>query len=186
MPDRTYVIEIRNTAGEQGAGSRVGGAGAGAGKADQQTEEPSPSPDKGEVLGAILQKAIGKLTVYGTTRQVLDSVVSHKLSQVEILTGSREAQERATYLYNTIGSFVDSAVNGAIMGASIGGAGAGAYGAAIGAVVGVVKAGVSYGINYAKATDNLNKQRAVENVSRDLVAQRITISGSRYMNARQM
>ena len=184
MENREYVIEIRNSAGDTGAGDRVGGAGAGAGKAEDQT--PNPEPSKDEILGTILKKSIGKLTVYGTTRQVLDSVVSHKLSQVEILTGSREEQERATYLYSTIGSFVDSAVSGAIMGASVGGAGAGPYGAAIGAVVGVVKAGVSYGINYAKATDTLNKQRTVENVSRDLAAQRITISGSRYMNARQM
>lgn len=180
MAERQFMIVIRNETGENenGAGAKVGGAGG----IKNATGGKKKASTYGEKIGEKFEKMLKPAAAYGTARRVMNLVVNHNNSLIEVTTGSREQQERTTYLYNTIGSYVDSAVYGAISGFALGGVG----GAAIGAVLGVATKFTSELTNYAMASDTLAKQRALENISRDMAAQRATVSGSRYMNATQM
>lgn len=185
MAERQYVIRIENnTSG--GAGDKVGGAG-GISRTNKTTPTSRKSDtDQGaKAAKAFLRQAGVPLTgmaAYGTVRKITNEIVSHNNSLIYVKTGSREAQERQTFIYNTSMGFVDSLV----MGASGGFAVAGLPGAAIGALIGVVSQGLNMGINYTKTSDTLAKNRQLENIQRDLQAQRVTTNGSRYMTASQM
>ncbi len=183
MAERQFIIRIENnTSG--GAGDKVGGAG-GIGRMNKSNVTESESKKSSNMGKALLRQAGVPLTgmaVYGTVRKITNEIVSHNNSLIQVKTGSREQQERQTFIYNTSMGFVDAAVTGAATGAMVGGP----YGAAIGAVIGVVKQGVGMAVNVAKTSDILAKNRQLENIQRELQAQRVTTSGSRYMNALQV
>lgn len=123
--------------------------------------------------------AIGGVMV---VKHVVDEVVMHNNSLIEITTGSREAQQRATYKYNTASSYVGSALKGAAGGGMFGGV----AGAAVGALLGVVQNGLSRVVSISKNAYRIGKESDLEFIQRQLAGQRETVSGSRYMNATQM
>lgn len=180
MTERQFVIRIDNNT-QNGAGAKVGGAGGIGGQ-----NKTNPTESIGEKMSMFLANQMGipltGMAVYGTARKITNTIVSHNNSLIEVLTGSREQQERTSYIYNTSMGFVDSAVAGAAAGAMVGGP----LGAGVGAILGVAKQGLSMAINIAKTSDLLSKQRQLENITRDLQTQRVTVNGSRYMNATQM
>lgn len=179
MAERQFVIRIENTA-QVKAGEKVGGAGGISKKSQTKTQE------SGNGMGKFLAKQMGVpltgLAAYTTVRKITGTIISHNNSLIEVRTGSREQQERTSFIYNTASGFVDSAVTGAAAGAMAGGP----VGAAAGAVIGIVKQGISMTVNIAKTADLLAKQRTLENITRDLQTQRVTTNGSRYMNATQI
>lgn len=183
MAERQFIIRIENNTGG-GVGGKVGGVG---GISNSNNIEPTQKTGKSQpnVAKAFLRQAGVPLTgmaAYGTVRKITNEIVSHNNSLIYVKTGSREAQERQTFIYNTSMGFVDSLVAGAAAGAMV----SGPAGAAIGALIGVMNQGLNMAINYAKTSDTLAKNRQLENIQRDLQAQRVTTNGSRYMTASQM
>lgn len=178
MAERQFVIRIVNDT--QGtAGDKVGGAG-GIGKKNKTNS----TETMGKLGKFVMQKAGVPLTgmaMYGTVRKITNEIVSHNNSLIQVKTGSREQQERQTFIYNTATGFLDAAVTGAGAGFMAGGV----LGAGIGALLGVTKQGLSMAINVAKTSDILAKNKQLENIQRELQTQRVTVSGSRYMNALQ-
>jgi hypothetical protein len=162
MAERQFMIVIRNETDPKTPGDSSGAGGKGG-------------------VGKLLSKKAAALVSYGTIVSVADSIISHNNSLVEVCTGSRELQERTTYKYNTAKSFVNSAVAG-----GIGGAAYGPIGALTGAAIGLVSAGFSYTINRAKQEHTIRENERLEIAQRQMAAQRVTISGSRHMNATQM
>lgn len=183
MAERQYVIRIENKTGG-GAGDKVGGAG-GIGRMNK-TNTTQSSDTSGAKLGEMILKQAGVpltgMAAYGTVRKITNEIVSHNNSLIQVKTGSREQQERQTFIYNTASGFVDAAVTGAATGAMVGGP----VGAGVGAILGVVKQGLGMAVNVAKTSDILAKNRQLENIQRELQAQRVTVSGSRYMTATQV
>ena len=187
MAERQFIIRIENSTGG-GVAEKVGGAG-GIARMNKTNATQSSSKKEGDGDGklarAFLRQAGVPLTgmaVYGTVRRITNEIISHNNSLIYVKTGSRELQERTTFIYNTSMGFVDSAVTGAASGAMVGGP----IGAGVGALLGLAKQGLSMAINVAKTSDMLAKNRQLENIQRDLKSQRVTTSGSRYMNATQM
>ena len=182
MAERQFIIRIENTT-QGGAGDKVGGAG---GIARMNKTNKKESSDKSTKFAQFMLKQAGVpltgLAAYGTVRKITNEIVSHNNSLIQVKTGSREQQERQTFIYNTSMGFVDAAVTGAATGAMVGGP----VGAGVGALIGVVKQGLGMAVNMAKTSDILAKNRQLENIQRELQAQRVTVSGSRYMTATQM
>ena len=184
MAERQFLIIIRGEALDGGAGNKLGGAG---GIQDSLGGETTQSGGKeklsnAEKAGNLLTKKMLGLVSYGAVTSTINRVWSHHNSLIEVKTGSREQQERQTYIYNNVSSLVNSTVGGAMAGASV----AGLPGLAVGAAIGLVSSITNYGINYAMQTDVISKNRQLEDVTRQLSTQRVTISGSRYMNVTQM
>jgi hypothetical protein len=179
MAERQFIIRIENTA-QAKAGEKVGGAGGISKKSQTKTQE------SGNGMGKFLARQMGVpltgIAAYATVRKITGTIISHNNSLIEVRTGSREQQERTSFIYNTATGFVDATVTGASAGAMAGGV----YGAVAGAAIGVVKQGISMTINIAKTADLLAKQKTLENITRDLQTQRVTTNGSRYMNATQI
>lgn len=175
MAERQFVIRIVNDT-QGNAGDKVGGAG-GIGKMNKTNST--------EKLGDFVMKKAGVpltgMAMYGTVRKITNEIVSHNNSLIQVKTGSREQQERQTFIYNTATGFLDAAVTGA----SAGFMAVGALGAGLGALLGVTKQGLSMAINVAKTSDILAKNKQLENIQRELQTQKVTVSGSRYMNALQ-
>lgn len=183
MAERQFLIVIRNET-NGGAGDKLGGAG---GIQDSLGGETTQSGGKeklsnAEKAGSMVTKKMLGLVSYGAVTSAINRVWTHNNSLIEVKTGSREQQERQTYIYNNVSSLVNSTVGGAIAGASV----AGLPGAAVGAAIGLVSSITNYGINYAMQTDVISKNKQLEDITRQLSAQRVTISGSRYMNVTQM
>ena len=181
MAERQFVILIRNETTGSGAGQRVGGAGGIKNRQQAQSKQTTKEPKDNSA--AALRGAIGKgLIVYGAVRKVTNEIASFAISTVEVRTGSRELQQRTSYAYNTVTSFVDSTVAGAATGAMAGGV----SGAIAGAALGIAKQGASMLIDAHKTSLQLGLSESLENITRNLAAQRSTVSGSRYMNVTQM
>lgn len=181
MAERQFVLVIRNETDENGAGSKVGGAGGIKKKQGGESSSQSGNKDNKKGVTDLLEKQAKGLITYAAISSAVDSVISYNNSLIEVRTGSRELQERTTYKYNTAKSFVNSAITGGIAGAKFGPAGV-----AVGALIGLATAGVSYAINRAKQENTIRENERLEIASRQMAAQRVTVSGSRYMNATQM
>lgn len=180
MAERKYVLVIRNEAGGS-AGDKVGGAGGIKNKQGGESSSKSGGKSKKTVTDLLEKQARGLIT-YAAISSAVDSVISYNNSLIEVRTGSRELQERTTYSYNVAKSFFNSTVVGGMTGAKYGGV----WGAAAGAVIGFVGSGLSYGINRAKQENVIAENARLEMAQRQTSAQRVTVSGSRYMNATQM
>lgn len=183
MAEKQFVIRIVNET-QGGAGAKVGGPGGVANRTGGSKTQSKKGEGGGweEALGERLKKMVAPVALYRATKSVVDQVGNHHISLVEIRTGSKEQQQRISFAYNTANGFLESGISGAMQGATIGGG----WGALIGSVVGLVQQGASMGINYLMQSDVLSKQRSLEQMQQDLSAQRVTVSGSRFMNASQM
>lgn len=177
MAERQFVIVIRNESGGNGVGNQVGGAGGISGQ--QQREEGSQKKDWTDVIGARFKKFATVGGTFAFVKSTVDTIVTHNNSLIEIQTGSKEAQARASFIYNNASSFVSSVAGGAMAGAF-----AGPAGMAVGAVIGAVSDVFGKLINYSLETDKISKQRRVEEYQNFLAtSQRVTVTGSRYMSA---
>jgi hypothetical protein len=184
MAERQFIIRIVNDT-EGGAGQSVGGAGGLGNKAGGSSKK--TSNDGGAVVDKIekrLAKMVAPAALIRGSKSIVDQVVQHNNSLIEIRTGSKEQQQRTSFIYNTTSGFVGGGLSGAMTGLVL--TGGNPAGAAIGALVGIVQQGATMGINYLKQADILREQRNLETMQQNLAAQRVTISGSRYMNASQM
>lgn len=164
MAERQFMIVIRN-------------------ETDPKTPVDSSGVGGKGGVGKLLTKKAAALVSFGAIVSVADNIISFNNSLIEVRTGSRELQERTTYIYNTTKSFVSSAIAGGIAGAAYGG---GPVGAVAGAAIGLVSAGFSYTVNRAKQEYTISENARLETAQRQMAAQRVTVSGSRYMNATQM
>ena len=181
MAKKEYVILIRNEAGKQGVGKKVGGAG-GIGNAQGGESAGGEGRKQQKSATAVIEKSVKGLLTYGAVSSIVDKVASHNHSLIEIRSGSKELQQRTTYQYNLAKSFVNSVATGAISGATVGGPG----GAAVGAALAIAMQGVSFGVNYVQQTSVIAENKRAESIQRQSTIQRATVSGSRYMNATQM
>lgn len=180
MAKHTYKLIIQNKTSDSGAGDKVGGAGGI--KTKQGGESSSNSGKNQKTVTDLLAKQARGLITYAAISSAVDSVISYNNSLIEVRTGSRELQERTTYNYNLKKSFIGSTITGGIAGAAYGGV----VGVGVGAVIGLLGAGVSYTINRAKQEGVIAENARLETAQRQMAAQRVTVSGSRYMNATQM
>lgn len=185
MAERQFIIRIENSTGGGGAGKKVGGAGGIANKTGGSSTQSSggSSSSVTDKIEQRLMKMLAPAALLRGGKSIIDQVVQHNNGLIEIRTGSKEQQQRTSFAYNTASGFVDSTISGAASGLLL--TGGNPAGAAIGALLGLVKQGASMGINYFKQADILEKQRTLEQMQQNLAAQRVTISGSRYMNVTQ-
>lgn len=184
MAERQFVIRIENATGG-GAGQKVGGAGGIANKTGGSSTQGrvGSSSSVTDKIEQRLMKMLAPAALIRGGKSIIDQVVQHNNSLIEIRTGSKEQQQRTSFVYNTVSGFVDSALSGGTTGLLL--TGGNAVGAGIGALLGLLKQGASMGINYLKQADILEKQKTLEQMQQNLAAQRVTVSGSRYMNVTQ-
>jgi hypothetical protein len=174
-----FEIVIKNEGGATRAQQRTGAkpidkkANVGGSEIQGKIHNPMNAPSAG--LAAVIGAAV-------VVKHVVDEVVTFNNSMIEIRTGSKEAQARATYKYNTASSYISNALTYAAAGALAGGP----VGAGVGALIGMGKTAMNRTINYYKNSIRLEKERELEDLQRLEAAQRETISGSRYMTAAQM
>ena len=164
----SFEIVIRNETQDSGE-TEVGGAGGinAAGGEPAATTGSSGSTGKNKVGRAFL-------SVYKPVKSTVNQIVSYEVSQVELRMGSREQHQKASFAYSMISQGWNT-VETVALGA--------AFGGLAGAAVGLALSAVSTVISISQAQNTLNTQRQLEDVSRNLSAQRVTVSGGRYMNA---
>ena len=160
MSKRTYEIIIKNESGGEVA-QNVGGAGngkkSGGGKSSAE-------------------KALKTVFSWQTAKSFVSPIIAYNVGTVQLRTGSTEAQQQMNFVYNMAGralNVAESIVGGYLAGNAVG--------AVIGLAVGVTHQLMDIGLNQQR----LNLQADIENVSRDITAQRATFSGSRYQTLTQ-
>ena len=173
MAANEYVLTLKNET-QEGIAQEVGGAG---GIQTAGSSGASTGGEQASGLSPSAKKALrGVLSVYKPLKSTANQAISYELSQVELRTGSREQHQRASFAYS-IGSQLVSAVENIALGA--------AFGGLRGAIAGLALSAVSTAISISQTQNTLNTERQLEDISRNLAAQRVTVSGSRYMNATQ-
>lgn len=166
-----YVVTLENKT-QEGIAEEVGGAG---GIQTAGSAGTSAGGEKSGGLSSGAKKALrGVLSVYKPIKSTANQVISYEVSQVELRTGSREQHQKASFAYS-IGSQLWNTAETVALGAAFGGLG--------GAAVGLALSAASTVISISQAQNTINTQRQLEDVSRNLSAQRVTVSGGRYMNA---
>lgn len=162
-----YELIIESKATKRVA-SKVGGAG---GIFEQWAEKEarlgSETTERGVSASAALQNLFG----YHAVKSVASQVVGHRVSTVQLRTGSHEAQERANFTYSIAQQGL-GLVEGFIGGMAVGGP--------IGATIGVMSSLIHTAISWNQKADTLRLQRNLEENQQFMAAQRATYSGSRY------
>lgn len=172
-----YDIIIKFETNE-GIASEVGGAGGVSSGGDNSSSSGGATTGTGNSSGTA--KILKRLYGYKTIKSTVNQIATYEHSQVELRTGSRERQQRATFAYEMVSSAY-SVVEGAVAGGMLGGP----AGAATGAVLALINQLTSKLTSIITTNATLNTERQLEDISRNLAAQRVTVSGSRYMNATQ-
>lgn len=170
--NNVYKIEIENKTQE--TAEAVGGAGGINAEQSANGGEALGTTTTGKSAGKTnkAQNALLRLFSVGSAVNITMQSIAFDTSQVYVETGSREAQQRANALYSAGSSLVHIASAG-----FVGGPAAAAV-AALGTLI-------------SKATSIIYQMKAIENqsrlqdITRDLSAQRVTVSGSRYMTAKE-
>ena len=178
----SFEIIISNATEGNGAGSSIGGAGGIANRQGAQSSQGSAKMSNVEKAGNIVYKKMLGLVSFGAVMSTVNRVHTYKNSLIEVRTGSKEQQERTSYIYNNVSSFLTATVGGAIAG----GTAAGIPGAIVGGIIGAVGSAANFGINYLQQSAIIAENRQLETMTRLLTAQRVTVSGSRYVNATQL
>lgn len=163
-----YILILRNETGG-GIAEEVGGAGG---------VQASGGGAGGETSGGLspnAKKALrGALSVYRPLKSTANQLISYEVSQVELRTGSREQHQRANFAYS-VGKTIYNAAESVAIGAIFGGL--------PGALTSLALSTLSSAISIAQNQETINTERRLEDITRNLSAQRVTVSGSRYMNA---
>lgn len=181
-----YKIVITNTTkNKNGAGSKIGGAGGVKNRQGSQSTQ-SGSKESGktniEKAGDMAYKKLLGLVSYGAAVSTINRIVTHNNSLIEVRTGSKEQQERTSYIYNNVSSFANATLGGVVAGAQF----AGVPGAIVGGIIGAVGSAANFGINYLQQSSVIALNKQLETMMRIAATQRVTISGSRYVNATQL
>lgn len=169
---RTYELIIRNET-QDAVAQEVGGAGG------IQTPDGSAESAGGEKTKKTpAEKALKQILGYKRIKSVASSAASYQISTVQIETGSREAQERASFRYNVVqyGVNIAEQIYGGFFVS-----GGNPVGAAVGLALGLVDTVV----DVSRKFDRLEKEKRLEDRTRDLSAQRATYSGGRFQNITQ-
>lgn len=167
---RVYELIIKNET-DSAAAKQVGGAG---GIQTNDGAGDSSGGEKSKPTSA--EKALKQLFGYKAVKSVASQVISFQVSTVQLRTGSSEAQQKANFWYNVAQrglSVGESLIGGALVG--------GLPGAIIGLAVGAAHTAIDIG----QRIERMDMEKRVEDVSRDISAQRATVSGSRYQNVTQ-
>lgn len=126
--------------------------------------------ETGGGLSLSAKKALRDVSVYKKIKSTANQFISCQISRVELLTGSREQHQRANFAYSvgkTIFNTAESFVTGGLSDA----------------IISLALSTLSSAINIAQNQETINTERRLEDISRNLSSQRVTVSGSRYMNA---
>lgn len=182
MAERQFVMLIRNETGGNGAGSSIGGAGGIAKRQGGQSSQGTAKMSNVEKAGNMVYKKMLGLVSYGSVVSAVNRVFTHNNSLIEVRTGSKEQQERTSYIYNNVSSLVGAIGGGVVTGATA----AGVPGAIVGGIIGAVGSVANFGINYLQQSAVIAENKQLEAMTRLLTTQRVTVSGSRYMNATQL
>lgn len=182
MAERQFVMIIRNETGAGKAGSAIGGAGGIAKRQGRQSSQGTAKMSNIEKAENMVYKKMLGLVSYGSVVSTVNRVFTHNNSLIEVRTGSKEQQERTSYIYNNISSFVGATVGGAVTGATA----AGVPGAIVGGIIGAVGSAANFGINYLQQSAVIAENKQLETLTRLQTTQRVTVSGSRYVNATQL
>ena len=162
---REYILRITNETSKE-VGEKVGGSGG-----VKKTAQGSAGGEKNKKetkAKAALQTFAG----INVVKSFALPVISHRVSTVQLRTGSREAQQRSTMLF-TIGQKTFSAAESVAAGFVIGGG--------AGALAGLALSAIHTAMDFSLSVDRLNTQKQLEDISRDMSAvQRATVSGSRF------
>lgn len=178
----SFEIVIKNETDGTGAGSSIGGAGGIANRQGSQSSQGSEKKSNVEKAGNIVYKKMLGLVSFGTVVSTVNRINTYKNSLIEVRTGSKEQQERTSYIYNNVSSFVSATAGGAIAGGMV----AGIPGAIVGGIIGAVSSAANFGINYLQQSAVIAENKQLETMTRLMAAQRVTVSGSRYVNATQL
>lgn len=163
--NRTYVLRIVNDT-EKSVGEKVGGAGGV--KRKNGGGSVGGKKDKG---GLEAKKILKTFVGYNAIKSFATPVISHNVSMVQTKTGSREAQQRASFVYSMHIKGL-SAVETMVGGAMVGGL--------VGAVAGLALSAMHTVMDFSLKRETLQEQRQLEDISRYTSAQRATVSGSRF------
>lgn len=162
---RTYELIIRNET-QDAVAQEVGGAGG------IQTPDGSAESAGGEKTKKTpAQKLLKQVFGYKSIKSFATQALGHRVSTVQLRTGSMEAQQRANFSYQ-IGQQVLGIAETIAVGAATGGL----AGAAVGLVLGLVHTA----IDWNNKADTLRLQNQLEQNAQLAAAQRATYSGSRY------
>lgn len=161
----TYELIIKNESAQRVA-EQVGGAGGI--NTENENESVGGETTQNETnAGKLLKQVFG----YKAIKSVATQVVGHRVSTVQLRTGSHEAQQRANFSYQ-IGQQAFGIAESLAVGAAVGGF----AGAAVGAVMSLVHTAISWN----QKADTLRLQNQLEQNTQLAAAQRATYSGSRY------
>lgn len=164
----TYELIIKNESSQRVA-SQVGGAG-GINTENQNQESVSVGGETtSENTGA--QKLLKQVFGYKAVKSFATQALGHRVSTVQLRTGSHEAQQRANFSYQ-----IGQQALGIAETIAIGAATGGLAGAAVGLVLGLVHTA----IDWNNKADTLRLQNQLEQNAQLAAAQRATYSGSRY------
>ena len=123
------------------------------------------------ILNKEQAKAFGKgLVAYHYGKAFTDQIISHRVSTVELRTGSKDLQDRANLMLDVSQKLV-SAGESMLTGLMVGGG--------VGAVLGLVTNLLHTAISYSQKQQVLNMQETLENRSIQLTYIRAGANGSR-------
>ena len=161
-----YELIIKNESTKRVA-AKVGGAGGINPENEDKESVGGETTESGANPAVLLKRLFG----YHAVKSVASQVVGHRVSTVQLRTGSHEAQERANFTYSIAQQGL-GLVEGFIGGMAVGGP--------IGATIGVMSSLIHTAISWNQKADTLRLQRNLEENQQFMAAQRATYSGSRY------
>lgn len=142
MPEREYVITIKNTTRNGEKKPKVAGD-------NEEKKDPKKKDDD-----AI--KGVSAMTAYSYAKAFVAQTVSHEVNMVELRTGATEYAQKVQYAWE-VTQRVYSAGETIASGAAVGGG--------WGAVIGIAVAGMREIVSSIQRVDTLNTKRHLENES---------------------
>lgn len=167
MAERTYVITIKNETSQQVA-KEVGGAGGINQEKEQQSQE---SPIQEKALG-MLKRMVGVGAILGYANQE----IAYQISKVEVRTGDKEAQQRASYIYSKASPLANTFISSlAVSGGNVAVAG-------ITTAISALTTALTTGIQVLREIDTARLNQTLQDTQQGFRTERATYSGSRYQN----
>lgn len=151
----TYEIVLKNDTGGGGGESPVSGV--------KTTPQSGAVASNWQKAGDRLAKFGVGLVSYTALKGAASTIINHRVSTVEMRTGSNELQRRweiASSIGGSILSIGESAAAGFMF--------AGVPGAGVGALIGVAKEVISKTTSYIQRADTLQLQATQENITQQM------------------
>ena len=163
MADRRYEFTIKMKGETGGKTNPIAGS--------SKTESDTETAKSGGMLTKDQAKVFAKgMVAYGMTKSFATQIINHEVSMVEMRTGSKELQQRASFNMQVAQQglgIAESMATGALVG--------GLPGAIVGTIIGFARTA----INYNQNVNRINTARAVENVGLGMNYVRAGANGSR-------